>query len=164
MSDETKRRQDQSDDELLEELRAISARVDPTPEFVLSAAKAAYTWRTIDDELSELAELTFDSAVEEQGAGAVRGGDGPRALTFETPEVTIELEVTVSGDARSIVGQVVPHEPGRAEVRHTGGVAEAEVDELGRFSVKRVERGPVSIRLHRSSAPDSPVVTDWLPV
>jgi hypothetical protein len=164
MSDDTERRQEPSEDELLDELRSIAARVDPTPEFVLSAAKAAYTWRTIDDELAELAELTFDSAVEEQGAGAVRGGDGPRALTFETPEVTIELEVTTSGEARSIVGQVVPPEAGRVEIRHAGGVAEAEVDDLGRFSVKRVERGPVSIRLHRTSAPDSPVVTDWLPV
>jgi hypothetical protein len=161
MSDDTEPRQDQSDDELLDELRSIAARVDPTPEFVLSAAKAAYTWRTIDD---ELAELTFDSALEEQGAGAVRGGEVPRALTFETPEVTIELEVTVSGDARSIVGQVVPPEAGRAEIRHTGGVAKADVDELGRFTVKQVERGPVSIRLHRSSAPDAPVVTDWLSV
>jgi hypothetical protein len=164
MSDDIERKQDEADDELLDELRGIAARVDPTPEFVISAAKAAYTWRTIDDELAELAELTFDSALEEQGAGAVRGADGPRALTFETPDVTIELEVTVTGNARTLVGQVVPPEAGRAEIRHAGGVAEAEVDELGRFSVERVERGPLSIRLHRASAPDAPVVTDWLPV
>jgi hypothetical protein len=164
MSDEIDRKQEESDDELLDELRGIAARVDPTPEFVLSAAKAAYTWRTIDDELAELAELTFDSALEEQGAGAVRGGEGPRMLTFETPEVTIELEVTATGDTRSVVGQIVPPEAGRVELRHAGGVAEAEVDELGRFSLERVERGPVSVRLHRASAPDAPVVTDWLPV
>jgi hypothetical protein len=164
MSDDTEHRQGQSDEELLDELRSIAARVEPTPEFVLSAAKAAYTWRTIDDELAELAELTFDSALEEQGAGAVRGDDGPRALTFETPEVTIELEVTVSGDTRSLMGQVVPPEAGRVEIRHTGGIAEADVDDHGRFSVRQIERGPVSIRLHRSSSPDAPVVTDWLSV
>jgi hypothetical protein len=162
MSDETDRTQDDADDELLDELRAIAARVDPTPEFVISAAKAAYTWRTIDDELAELAELTFDSMLEQ--TGAVRGEEGPRMLTFETPEVTIEVEVTASGSARSIVGQVVPPEAGRVEIRHAGGTAEADVDELGRFSVERVERGPVSIRLHRASAPEAPVVTDWLPV
>src|SRR5215218_4459644 len=130
MSDDTEQRHEDADDELLDELRALAARVDPTPEFVLSAAKAAYTWRTVDDELAELAELTFDSALEEVSAGGVRGAEGPRAVTFETPEVTIELEVTERGDARSIAGQVVPPEAGRMEIRHSGGVAEADVDEL----------------------------------
>ena len=164
MSDETEQRQEESDDELLDELRALAARVDPTPEFVLSAAKAAYTWRTIDDELAELAELTFDSTLEELAAGAVRGAEGPRTLTFETPEVTIEVEVTADGDLRSIVGQVIPPEAGRVEIQHPGGVAEADVDDLGRFSAERVQRGPVKIRLHRATAPDAAVVTDWLRV
>ncbi|SRR6266511_3849598 len=163
MSDEIDQSED--DEALLEELRAVAARVDPTPEFVLSAAKAAFTWRTIDDELAELAELTYDSALEEEGAGAVRGGKGPRMLTFEAPEVTIELEVTSSGAQRSLMGQVVPPAAGRVEVRHAGGIAEAEVDELGRFKIEGVERGPASIRLHRPSAPDAALVaTDWLAI
>lgn len=157
---------DDDDDRLLEELRALTARVDPVPEHVTSATKAAYTWRTIDAELAELAEvaeLTYDSAVDESALVGVRGADGPRLLTFETADVSIELEVTADATARRIVGQVVPPGPWTVEVRHAGGIVSAEVDELGEFIAEGIEHGPASIRLH-GHAPDSEqlIATDWL--
>jgi hypothetical protein len=163
MNDDTEHTEDDPDEALLDELRALTGRVDPTPEFVVAAAKASFTWRTIDDELAELAELTYDSALEEEPAGAVRGPDGPRMLTFEARDITIELEVTATGEQRSIVGQLVPPAAGTVEIRHPGETLTAEVDELGRFSVDGVDQGPASLRLHRRATPDAaPVATDWL--
>ena len=154
---------DGDDDRLLEELRALTARVDSVPEQVISAAKAAYTWRTIDAELAEIAELTYDSAVDESALVGVRGADGPRLLTFETADVSIELEVTADAVARRIVGQVIPPGPWTVEVRHAGGIVSAEVDELGEFIAEGIEHGPTSIRLH-GHVPDGEqlIATDWL--
>ena len=50
-------------------LRSVIDRADPVPPAVIAAAKASFTWRTID---SELAELVADSA-ESLSAGAGRG-------------------------------------------------------------------------------------------
>ncbi|MET0326995.1 MAG: hypothetical protein ABW219_17400, partial [Ilumatobacteraceae bacterium] len=59
-----------------DELQAVLARalrtVDPVPDHVLAGARAAWTWRTIDE---ELAELVFDSAAELTG---VRSEDTAR--------------------------------------------------------------------------------------
>jgi hypothetical protein len=55
---------------LLVELRGLINRLDQVPENVDEAARAAYTWRTID---AELAELTRDSLVDEENLHAVRG-------------------------------------------------------------------------------------------
>ncbi len=49
------------DDALMVELRHVVGRVDPIPEAVRIAARAAIEWRTLD---AELAALVHDSAVE----------------------------------------------------------------------------------------------------
>ena len=67
------------------ELRAIFSHVDPVPPLLDDAARAAFTWRTVD---AELAELMRDSADASEEAGAlVRGGGGPRQLSFESPRL-----------------------------------------------------------------------------
>ena len=58
------------------DLRALFAHVDPVPPLLDDAARAAFTWRTID---AELAELMRDSAdASEEAALLVRSGGGPR--------------------------------------------------------------------------------------
>ena len=81
------------------ELRALFAHMDPVPPLLDDAARAAFTWRTVD---AELAELMRDSADAEEEAGMlVRGGGGPRQLSFESPRLGIELEVAATGDRAS---------------------------------------------------------------
>ncbi len=142
-----------NDDELLELLGQALRVADPVPEHVLNAARAAWTWRTIDQ---ELAELVFDSATELSG---VRSEDTARQLTFRAPGAEIEVMV-VDPTTRRIVGQLVP--PQEATVRLTGGGRQQEptTDHLGRFSFDDVPPGPV--RLTVQSADGSTVATEWM--
>ena len=68
-----------SDDELLALVGRALRAAEPVPDRVLTGARAAWTWRTIDE---ELAELVFDSAAELTG---VRSEDTARQLTFRAP-------------------------------------------------------------------------------
>ena len=75
------------DTALLLRLGAIAAEVDPVPDLVLEAGRAAFLLRRLD---AELAELVADSATDRAG---VRGGDD-RLLSFEAGETSLELQVT----------------------------------------------------------------------
>jgi hypothetical protein len=150
---------DPDDDALLAELRALAGEEDPVPEHVVAAARGSFTWRTID---AELAELAYDSALDTEQLAAVRSADAGRLLTFETPALMIELEVTAVGSRRSIRGQLEPPGPGAVEIRHAGGVLEVEADSLGRFTADGVEAGPVSLRCRRVEANTITVETEWV--
>jgi hypothetical protein len=125
------------------ELRALFARVDPVPPLLDDAARAALTWRTID---AELAELMRDSA--DDAAALVRSGGGMRQLSFESPRLGIELEVSATGErSRRVQGQLLP--PGAATVtieRPGEDSVSVQADELGRFVLDGLRAGVV--RLH----------------
>jgi hypothetical protein len=142
-------------DPVLDALRAAVQRFDPVPDEVVVAAKAAYTWRTIDE---ELAALTFDSLVDDAVTG-VRGS-GPRALTFESDDVVIELEIVDSDHGRTLRGQVTG-EVTDLELDTPGDPAPVPLamDELGRFSVMVAPTGPIRLRGRRG---DRVVTTSWV--
>jgi hypothetical protein len=143
-----------SDDDLLELVGRALRAADPVPDHVLDGARAAWTWRTIDQ---ELAELVFDSATELTG---VRSEDTARQLTFRAPGMEIEVMV-VDAASRRVVGQLVP--PGSFTVTLiTGDAALVDAtDRLGRFSFDAVAPGPV--RLAVTDADGAPVVTtEWV--
>jgi len=138
-------------------LRSVIERADPVPPAVVEAARAAYTWRTLD---AELAELTADSAM--AGAG-VRSSSAPRLLTFEGPGVEVEVEIAESGSTRRLSGQLVPIGPAQVTVRWSGGSREVAADDLGRFAVEAVPAGSVSLLVLRAGAAQ-PIVTSWISV
>ena len=161
MSEGTRRHEFHPDDDLfLEELRALAAEGDPVPERVLAAARGSFTWRTID---AELAELAYDSALDTERLTAVRSADTARLLTFEAPELTIELEVTSVEGRRRILGQLVPARPGTIEIRHPGGLLELQADARGRFTAEDVEPGQVSLRWRGDDAAAA-VMTEWVTI
>jgi hypothetical protein len=127
------------------ELRAVFAHLDPVPELVQDAARAAFTWRTVD---AELAELVRDSAEEDAGVVVRSGGGGQRHLSFESPRLGIELEVTATGPrSRRLVGQLLPPASATVTVERPGedGLS-VQSDELGRFSLDGLRAG--AMRLH----------------
>lgn len=96
-------------------------------------------------------------------AAAVRGGPEWRQLSFRASGLTIELEITGSGDYRRLMGQLIPRQSAVVDIRHAHGVMTVEADSLGRFSADEVPFGQISLRCRLGSQKDqSPVVTGWI--
>jgi hypothetical protein len=147
---------------LEEELRQAAARFDPVPGELLRAADEAYTWRTID---AELAELAYDSLVDQDEISLVLGPPERRLLSFQAGRLTIDLEITRTGSARGLVGQLVPPRPATVEIRVGGTSIAVDADELGRFRAGPVSAGPMSLRCSVGPAePGTAVVTDWVSI
>lgn len=146
--------------ELEEQLRRAVARFDPVPPRVADAAIDSLTWRTID---AELAELAFDSLAEQKGEALVRGVEELRLLTFEATGLTIDVRVAQTGPSRTVIGQLVPPQRAAVEVRHPGGLATVDTDELGRFRASPISAGPVSLRCSiGTESVRRRIVTDWV--
>lgn len=148
------------DDILMEELHGLIRRLDPVPYRLREAARGAYTWRTVD---AELAELMQDSVVDEdQEVALVRGRLGPRLLSFESPRLALEVEVTGAGQQeRRLVGQLIPPARAAISIQHGGGSTRAESDELGRFVVDGLRAGPARLRCRLLEASGPEIETEW---
>ena len=120
-----------------------------------SWAKAAFAWRTID---ADLAQLSYDSLDDEQTPLVTRTEDATvRALTFVAGRLTIELEIT----AASVLGQVVPAQPGQLLLQiGTDRQETCAIDEIGCFVVEPVPAGP--FRLHCRTVDGTEVRTGWI--
>jgi hypothetical protein len=150
------------DDELLVALRqAVRERQAVPPEFV-EAGRNAFAWRNFD---AELAQLSYDSARDEDRAASMRAGPvraraepaAVRALTFASAHLTIELE----GTQDSVLGQVVPAQPAIIMVQpREGAETTLAADDIGCFSVQPIPPGP--FRLRCRTAPDIDVITGWI--
>lgn len=150
------------DDALVAELGRLFATIDPIPERVQIAARVAIEWRTLD---AELAALVHDSMVDEP-ALALRGDGGPRALTFEAPELTIEIETEReqdgAGETLRLVGQLVPPQAAQIAVRNGDDLVATNADERGRFSAPGLSAGTLCLRCRLGD--DRLVETDWLTI
>jgi hypothetical protein len=155
------------DDALLRRLGAMLNSVDPVPEDVLVAARAAFRMARLD---AELAELSYDSLVTQSPVSdprarepelVLRSDQGPRLLTFEAADLRVEVQVEDAGDGARLLGQLEPRGPGLVEIRDLTGrsLVEAEVDQAGRFVVERIPSGAVSLVCRRTDA--RPTATEW---
>jgi hypothetical protein len=136
---------------LLDELRLAVAAVDPLPPRLLETARAAYAWRTVDE---DLARLQFDSLASSEVLVRSTGVQGVH-LSFATDQASIEVQV-VGG---SIVGQVAP--AGAVDIslllgsgRRIGTVC----DDLGQFTFDPKPSGPIRLVVHLAAGE---VVTEW---
>jgi len=118
----------------MEELARAVAQTETVPDHRREAARAAFTWRTIDE---ELLALTHDSL--ELADAAVRGALDVRTLGFEADGLSLELEV----DGDRVFGQVLDAEVAEVVVESTeAGAHHWPVDSSGVFS-GAVPHGPV---------------------
>ena len=143
------------DEKLIEALREALAAADDVPSAFVEAGKAAFAWRTID---AELAELTYDSALDPLDALAIRSESAIlRSLTFASDGWTVELELTPD----AVLGQLDPPDVGTVTARGDGGkLATAEIDELGFFVL-----GPpptVPYRLVCQTQSGTTILTGWV--
>ncbi|GIJ25112.1 hypothetical protein Vqi01_02740 [Micromonospora qiuiae] len=143
------------DDRLTAELGAALWDAGGVPQEYVTAARAAFAWRTVDAELT-LAELTFDSASEVELAALTRSAGSARTLSFQGGPMVVEIEVSDAG----IVGQLSPAGGGRISARTASGTYdEAPVDAVGLFSLGVPPPGPIQLR---ADAGGHAVVTDWI--
>lgn len=139
----------------LERIREAAASIDALPDVVVAAARASFTWRLVED---ELAELVYDSALDDSAAVTVRGVATPRSLTFTAGGTTVDVECTdAAAGRRRFVGQLVPARAAVIDLRTPSGTVAASSDEHGRFRIDDVHAGPVSMRFEG-------VRTDWVTV
>ncbi|TNM38592.1 hypothetical protein FHP29_15280 [Nocardioides albidus] len=134
-----------NDDELMALLGEAVADETAVSERRRTAARAAFTWRSVD---AELAELLHDSALE--AGAAVRSGPGgaePRTLSFGHSGLTLEIEV----DGEVLLGQVIgtgeaasASEPASVLLERPDADAQsAETDAGGFFRLEGVRSGTV---------------------
>lgn len=133
---------------------ALSTARSTPPDFV-ATAKACFAWHNID---AELARLTHDSSVETGAPATARSEQALiRAMTFEAPGLTIELELGED----TLRGQVIPGPGAEVEIQLANGEkVTTNADEHGYFLFRRV---PVtSFRLHCRTASDIVATTTWV--
>jgi hypothetical protein len=124
------------DDGLMEELARAMGQVTEVPDHRREAARAAFSWRTIDE---ELLALTHDSL--ELADAAVRSTLDVRTLGFESNGLSLEIEV----DGDRVFGQVLDAEADEVIIESAEGASQScPVDSSGIFSVV-VPTGPVRL-------------------
>jgi hypothetical protein len=152
-------------DTLLVELGGLLDRIDPVPPELIDQARQIFCWRSID---AELADLSFDSLLDQDLALAVRSGDGsilgPRMLGFgalvDGEDLSIEIEVSATDGQCTMIGQLEPAGATTIGVQaRDGEVIEVPVDGVGRFSVRPVPSGPVRLRVEHAGRV---VQTTWV--
>lgn len=144
-----------SDDDLLDELRgALASGRGPAANRLAADARAAFSFRTMEE---ELAGLAYDSAAEPERASAGRATAQARTLVFTSSGLSVEMEI-VDGD---IVGQVAPAGLGTITIETPDGLRrDVDADELGCFSTTW-RGGLLRIRVPTAAGV---VVTDWVRV
>ncbi len=143
------------DDELLAALReAVRDRQAVPAEFV-AAGKSAFAWYNID---AELARLTYDSSRDTLYEPSLRAEAASiRALTFTSPHLTIELEI--SDD--SLLGQIVPAQRGTVRIQPADGTeTTVTADEIGCFAIRPIPARP--FRLYCQIAGCTDTLTGWI--
>lgn len=153
----------QPDEPLVGALCALLDGVDPVPPAVTEAARAALGWRRLD---ADLAELLSDTVVDERPPALVRGeGTEVRSVSFAAGTTTIDMEIHVDGDGRTLLGQLAPPVAVTIEVQRAAGslLAVADSDSLGRFRVELPAGGTIRLRIAASVAAPA-VETSWIPI
>jgi hypothetical protein len=139
------------DERLLAALTEVLAVDEPLPmETAAVVEHEAFSFRRVD---AELAELLYDTAVEEEVG--VRGG-GPRSLSFAVAGHELDLELQQDD---TIVGRVSPPDV-EVSVEGTAGTVAVPLDRLGRFIA--AVPGPRLRFLLSAAASARRIVTPWI--
>jgi hypothetical protein len=145
-----------SDRELLDALAVVLLHDEPAPADAVEAAIDAYTWQAID---AELLELLYDSAV---GTLPALRDDAPpsRLLTFTSPSVEIEIELTSDAPPR-VRGAVAP--PGRygVELQQGSSRVAGVSSEAGMFELTAVDTSPLRLII-TTDVTEARLVTPWI--
>lgn len=148
---------DWDDDALMRELAAAVGEREAVPASVRQAARAAFAWRTVDEDLMR---LSYDSLASREEA-VVRADTALRVVAFTGPQGSLELELDERPGGATLIGQVVPGRSCRVVVNSAEGRNHTvETDHDGFFSVPILPAGPVRFLVISA---DHSQATQWLP-
>lgn len=151
------------DDRLMRRLVDLFAPENTPPPLVMELARQSFGLRAID---AELASLTADSDIAGTAAAVRRVGpaSAPRLLTFTSPDLVVELEISGVASDRRILGELTPRAMATIEVRQPGSGSPrlVDADDDGRFVIEGLFPGPLSLICHRLG--HSSVTTEWTSV
>ena len=134
------------DESLLADLQqALHPEVE-VPASVLNAAYGCYAWHQVD---AELAALAYDSATDDAALVELRSESATlRALTFEAPNMTFELEVMPDG----LAGQLIPPPAGELQLVLSGGeIVTITANAYGYFRIRPAPTSPFRLRCRLSN-------------
>ncbi|HEY7072305.1 MAG TPA: hypothetical protein VH479_19410 [Acidimicrobiales bacterium] len=138
------------DDSLLAVLARVIDEADPVPADARATALAA-DMSGLD---AELAELVFDSLLDERGTTLRDDAGDVRSLTFTTGDRTIEVDLADGG----LVGRLSPAEDAPVELEQGTTRVPLPVDDLGRFRAV-VRPGPLRLRVGGAGGA---IATPWI--
>lgn len=142
-----------SDEELAGLVGAATSADREVPAEWREAARAAYTWRNVDQ---ELLALTHDSLVE--AGAAVRGDGETRTLEFTGSDLTLEVELS----GRRVSGQLGPAVAGEVVLEAADGDRRSTTtDESGFFTLDDVAGGVARFTVRVG---EQRLATEWIPL
>lgn len=145
----------QDDDQLMAMLAAAQREVADVSDSMRAAARGAFAWRTIDEDLME---LTYDSRLDDEVLvrGARGAAEGATVVGFQGADLSLEVE----RDAGELMGQVVPAAKCRVTlVARAGDVLTVHADESGFFVLPLTSDGPFRLRVQLGERTES---TTWM--
>jgi hypothetical protein len=157
VSDHDPTPEDLRDDERL--LVALGHALDahePVPEDAVATAVAAFDLGRAD---TELAELVFDSLVDEPLVAMRHEGSEARSLGFVAHGYRVEVELIE--EEAVLLGQLEPARAAEVSLETAGGLRHGEVDDLGRFRFEAA-RGSLRLRLTIGEGEGHVVLTPWI--
>lgn len=144
------------DDALMRELAAAVGEREAVPASARHAARAAFAWRRVDEELMR---LSYDSLANREVG--VRADTALRVVAFTGPRGSLELELDERPGGATLIGQVVPGRACRVVVNSADGRNHTvETDRDGFFTVPDLAAGAVRFLVIGA---DQSQATQWLP-
>jgi hypothetical protein len=129
---------DALDAAILDDIRALFEATEPVPPDLVARTTFALDLVGLEDEVARLEPVGL------LAAGA-RGAEQSRTITFDSESLTIVVQASPSGATLRVDGWLAPPAVRRLRLRAGEADFATESDELGRFVVLDVPRGPVQI-------------------
>lgn len=142
------------DEALMGQLREALRRRDAVTPRSRDAARAAFTWRTVDEELLQLSHdsLAADAALVRGPADAAEA----RIVSFEGDDIGVELEIGPD----QVIGQLLPGHAGSVTLQSPNSPERTvAADAAGFFEFAELPSGPVRLRVEVAGRV---LTTGWL--
>jgi hypothetical protein len=131
---------DESDFELLAEVRDMFQAADPMPAELPERIRFFLAFRDLEIEVARLA------AEQDQLAVAARGSEESRTITFDSESLTIMIRIDANTDGTVRVdGWLAPSQRREVEMKCAAEPLCVTSDEQGRFAFPQVPRGTAQL-------------------